>query len=164
LASVESEFREAEEAAHDMLALSEAILRLPAPNRRRLVFQALALAERGPRAVGSARRGRPAGPVAKATAGSGVFRSSGPRRTVASLQAQANALHAEVQRSGGRGIEALAKALGTSTHVLALPMKMLLDEGRVTRTGRLRGTKYAAGKSGSAPAAKKAKRGRKKKA
>jgi hypothetical protein len=163
LSLIEKEFLAAEKSAQDVAALTEAIARLPVPNRRQLVFLALSLVEGGkasPRPTADRQKNaRPnvasaasAATAAKKTSG-GIFRTNGARRTQAAVRAQANALHAEVARSGGRGIEQLAKALGTTTHVLALPMITLLKEGRVKKVGERRGTKYTAGgKAATAPA------------
>jgi hypothetical protein len=157
LSSIENQFLEAERSAQDVVALTDAISRLPDANRRQLVFLALNLVEGGKASTSTHRNGKAtvaavpaARPVAAAPspapAKSGVFKTRGARRSQAEVDAQANALHAEIARGAGRGIEALAKALGTTTQVLALPMTNLLEDGRVTKVGRLRGTKYSAGK------------------
>jgi hypothetical protein len=160
LSTLESEIREAEASAREVLSLSQLIVRLPTENRRRLVFQALALAESptpvASRSAPSAAKGVSAPSAGATPAERPAFPTHrGARRPEKVLKAQAEALLAEVRRGGGRGIEELASALGTTTHTLALPMINLLKEGRVKKTGRLRGTRYTASR-GQAPASQNA--------
>jgi hypothetical protein len=64
------------------------------------------------------------------------------RRSPESLAHLTRALDAYIRKNKGLGIEAIGKAMGTSTKELALPMKKLLSEQRVAARGAKRATRY----------------------
>ena len=55
-----------------------------------------------------------------------------------------SALLREITRSGGRRMEQIGKSMGKPTKTLVRPMKRLLQEKKVKRKGKARGTTYTA--------------------
>ena len=75
----------------------------------------------------------------------GAAASVAPKRAKRSgtdLEATATELAAHVAENAGQRMEEIAKALGTETSELRLPMKKLIEENRVRTTGQKRATKY----------------------
>jgi hypothetical protein len=69
-------------------------------------------------------------------------RKKGEKRSPEQLESLTDDFIAEVKQGPGRGIEAIAKSLRVSTKELALPVRKLLEEGRVKSRGQKRATKY----------------------
>jgi hypothetical protein len=90
---------------------------------------------RGQRKVARGTPGRPAkAPIAAAQAG---------RRRAPELFAPLMArVHGYIKSHAGGGVGPIAAALGTSTRDLSLVLRKLLDEKKVTSTGKKRGTRY----------------------
>jgi hypothetical protein len=74
----------------------------------------------------------------------GAGRKKGEKRTPDELEALTKALHSEVKKQPGRGIEAIAEAMGVGTKELALPVRKLLADGKLKTKGQKRATKYSA--------------------
>jgi hypothetical protein len=73
----------------------------------------------------------------------GSSRSASPvRRRPSELEALMERLVEEIQREEGRGIEAIAGALGVATRELALPVRKLIADGRIHPRGQKRATRY----------------------
>jgi hypothetical protein len=87
------------------------------------------------RKVAGGKLGRPAkAPIAAAPAG---------RRRASELLAPLMArVHGYIKAHPGHGVGPVAAALGTSTRDLSLVLRKLLDEKKVTSTGKKRGTRY----------------------
>ena len=88
----------------------------------------------------STNKAAPKAPTAKKAGKKGVR----VRRSLKSVEKTAEALLREVQKKGDRRMEEIATSMGTSTKELALPMKKLLEDKKVTAKGKARGTKYSA--------------------
>ena len=92
---------------------------------------------RGTATRGAATRAAPA-PRATASA----RRRKGEKRSPEQLEELTSQLVSEIKREGGRGIEAIAKAMNVSTKELALPIRKLNEEGKIKTKGQKRATKY----------------------
>jgi hypothetical protein len=66
------------------------------------------------------------------------------RRSAADLERAAAAILDHVTRNPGQGAEQIKAALGIPTAAWALPVKKLLDEGRIAAKGAKRSTTYVA--------------------
>lgn len=77
----------------------------------------------------------------RSTLGPSGSRSATSRRP-SDLEALMERLVEEIQREEGRGIQAIAGALGVTTRELVLPVRRLIAEGRVRARGQKRATKY----------------------
>jgi hypothetical protein len=86
--------------------------------------------------TGGARRGRPRG-------------GGGPKRTAADLEMLAERFASYVKANPGLRIEQINKELGTMTKDLALPIRKLIADGKITTRGQKRSTTYFAGKRAS---------------
>ena len=64
------------------------------------------------------------------------------RRSPAQIDQLATRVEAEVASQPGRRVDQIAKDLGVTTRDLKLPVKKLLAEKRITRTGQRRATCY----------------------
>ena len=51
-------------------------------------------------------------------------------------------VHNHIKANPGQGVGPIAMSLGTSNKDLRLPIRMLVDENKVTSTGNTRGTRY----------------------
>ena len=71
----------------------------------------------------------------------------GAKRTQEDVEATCNELESFVRANPGLRTEQINKQLGTTTKDLALPMRKLVAEGRVTTTGQRRATQYYPPKS-----------------
>ena len=90
---------------------------------------------RGERKVAGSTPGRPAkAPIAAAQAG---------RRRAPELLAPLMArVHGYIKAHPGHGVGPIAASLGTSTRDLSQVLRKLLDDKKVTSTGKKRGTRY----------------------
>jgi len=70
----------------------------------------------------------------------------GAKRTAADLEALSGKFAAYVKANPGLRIEQINKELGTSTKELALPIRKLISERRITAKGKKRSTTYFPGK------------------
>ena len=85
---------------------------------------------------GSARtRGRP-------TAAKGAKRRAGEKRSPQILAQVTEQVFNHIKTNAGQGVEQIAKALGTTTKELTLPIRKLLAEKKVTSKGQKRATRY----------------------
>lgn len=80
-------------------------------------------------------RGRPA--AVKASK-----RRAGEKRSPAVLAQVTEQVFNHIKANAGQGVEQIAKALGTSTKELTLPIRKLLGEKKVTSKGQKRATRY----------------------
>lgn len=103
------------------------------------------------------RRG-PGRPPSKAKVGRP--KSRGGKRTSEQVDQMAARVLTYVKSNPGEGLEAIGKHLGIATKELKLPVIKLLGTRQLKKSGQKRGTKYFAGKGGSARKAGK-KTGRK---
>ena len=69
-------------------------------------------------------------------------RSAGGKRAPHEIQRTAEALHAHVTANPGERMEDIARALGSTTRDLALPVKKLLSDKRIRTEGQKRATRY----------------------
>jgi hypothetical protein len=103
-----------------------------APARQAAAPVASARAERK---VAVRKPGRPAkAPVAAAPAAKG-----GAPASLAQLMTR---IHAYIKANPGQGVAPIATSLGVSNKHLRLPNRMLVDERKITSTGKTRGTRY----------------------
>src|SRR5216110_2589939 len=73
----------------------------------------------------------------------------GAKRTAADLEALSSKFASYVKSNPGLRIEQINKELGTTTKDLALPIRKLIADGKITTKGQKRSTKYFAGKRGT---------------
>ena len=98
-------------------------------------------------AVASAREERkpavrkPGRPAKAPTAAS----QAGQQRVPDSLAQLMERVHSHIKANPGQGVAPIATSLGTSNKDLRLPIRMLVDENKVTSTGNTRGTRYFPG-------------------
>ena len=71
------------------------------------------------------------------------------KRTAADLEILAEKFASHVKANPGLRIEQINKELGTMTKDLALPIRKLIADGKITTKGQKRSTKYFAGKRAS---------------
>src|SRR3954469_7090783 len=79
--------------------------------------------------------------------GGSVARGAGGRKLSSRserIRADADALLRGVEKKGGQRMEQIAKSMGSSTKALGAPMRFLLKEKKVKRSGQARGTTYRA--------------------
>jgi hypothetical protein len=115
---------------------------------RRAALQAVAQALGGSvparAAEQPARRGRPKKGAAKPSKPSKPAPKKRVRRTAADLERTAAAILDHVSKHPGQGAEEIKAALHLATAAWALPIKKLVDEGRIVTRGAKRSTTYAA--------------------
>jgi hypothetical protein len=70
----------------------------------------------------------------------------GAKRTAADLEALSTKFASFVKAHPGMRIEQINKELGTTTKDLALPIRKLISEGRLTAKGKKRSTTYFPGR------------------
>ncbi len=87
---------------------------------------------------------KPAPKAAKATKASKSAPKKRVRRSAADLERAAATILDHVTRNPGQGAEQIKAALGIPTAAWALPVKKLLDEGRIAAKGAKRSTTYVA--------------------
>ena len=83
---------------------------------------------------------------AAATTKVGARGTRGAKRSQDDLHAMVEKAAAFIKANPGLRIEQINQALGTTTKQLALPMRKLLAEGRVSSKGQRRATMYFPGK------------------
>jgi hypothetical protein len=99
----------------------------------------------------AAPRGRPAGRAsAPAAAPRARARRPGEKRSPQALVQLTEALRRHIEQAPGSRMEAIAKALGTSSTELGLPIHKLLDRGAIRKEGQRRATQYYPGNGASA--------------
>ena len=86
--------------------------------------------------TGGARAGRPRG-------------GRGAKRTAADLEMLSDKFASYVKANPGLRIEQINKELGTTTKDLALPIRKLIADGKISAKGQKRSTTYFAGKRAS---------------
>ncbi len=87
---------------------------------------------------GSARsRGRPAAAAPKA-----AKRRAGEKRSPQILAQVTEQVFNHIKSNAGQGVEQIAKALGTTTKELTLPIRKLLADKKITSKGQKRATRY----------------------
>ena len=84
---------------------------------------------------GSRTRGRP-------VAAKGAKRRAGEKRSPQILAQVTEQVFNHIKANAGQGVEQIAKALGTTTKELTLPIRKLLAEKKVTSKGQKRATRY----------------------
>lgn len=85
---------------------------------------------------GRSTRGRPKGRPAAAR------RSKGAKRSPEELEALTKQLLAAIKKTPGQRIEHIGKAIGMATKELALPVKKLIAEKKISTKGQRRATTY----------------------
>lgn len=109
---------------------------IPRKGRKATVAKPAKPARKGP-GLAKAGRAKPtkAAPAPKA-------KSGGEKRTPEALASQAKDLIEAISKNHGLSAEQLAKETGLSTKAMRLPMKKLIDDGKVQPMGQKRSTKY----------------------
>jgi hypothetical protein len=97
------------------------------------------------------------GSVSPYAQGAAAPRIRGGKRTPQELEQTASALFAHIEAHPGQRMEEIARALGSTTRDLALPVKKLLAERRIRTEGQKRATKYFPS-GGARPGARVARR------
>jgi DNA-binding NtrC family response regulator len=87
-------------------------------------------------------RGRPAKSASAAAASAAAKRRAGEKRSPALLAQVTEQVFNHVKSNAGQGVEQIAKALGTSTKELTLPIRKLLADKKITSKGQKRATRY----------------------
>ncbi len=86
-------------------------------------------------------------PAARASrAPSNKGKPTGSKRTASEIDSLRAEITGFVQANPGRGAEQISNALSTTTKELALPMRKLVAEGRLSTKGQKRATKYFVGR------------------
>lgn len=80
-------------------------------------------------------RGRPAAPK-------GAKRRAGEKRSPQILAQVTEQVFNHIKANAGQGVEQIAKALGTTTKELTLPIRKLLADKKITSKGQKRATRY----------------------
>ncbi|MEO7330876.1 MAG: DNA-binding protein [Minicystis sp.] len=86
--------------------------------------------------------GRPRGRPAKAATSAAAKRRAGEKRSPVLLAQVTEQVYNHVKSNAGQGVEQIAKALGTSTKELTLPIRKLLSDKKITSKGQKRATRY----------------------
>lgn len=88
--------------------------------------------------------GRPRGRPAKAApAPAASKRKAGEKRSPALLAQVTEQVFNHIKSNPNQGVEQIAKALGTSTKELTLPIRKLLADKKITSKGQKRATRYS---------------------
>ena len=82
---------------------------------------------------------RKPGRPAKAAAVASPAKNQSVPASLAQLMAR---IHGYIKANPGHGVAPIATSLGTSNKDLRLPIRMLVDERKITSTGKTRGTRY----------------------
>jgi len=69
-------------------------------------------------------------------------RRAGQRRAPELLAQFTQGVHSYIKAHPGQGVGPIAVSVGTSTRDLSLVLRKLLDEKKITSTGKKRGTRY----------------------
>jgi hypothetical protein len=133
------------DAVREALGTSQPVVRSTRAAKAPAPAKSPARAKRAPakKAAPAAKKAAKA-PAAKAgtKAAGRAKRPLGAKRPPAELAALVEKLGAYISRNPGQGVEAIGKALTTSTPDLALPIKKLLAAKRIRTQGQKRATKY----------------------
>jgi DNA-binding NtrC family response regulator len=79
---------------------------------------------------------------AKAKPAAAAKRRAGEKRTPQQLAQITEQVFNYIKSNGGQGVEQIAKALGTSTKELTLPIRKLLADKKIGSKGQKRATRY----------------------
>jgi hypothetical protein len=90
----------------------------------------------------SAPRGQGGSKANRGSLAIAATRGKGAKRTPDELEALTKKLHVYVTNNPGQRIEQIGKALAVATKELALPVKKLIGEKRVSTKGQKRATTY----------------------
>lgn len=104
-----------------------------------LVFEARIVPPPAVQAVSEAGEVGPRKPMRRAAK---VKRRPGEKRTPGELHKLRTRAQSWIQTNPGHGIETIADALGTTTRELSLPLRHLVETGKVEKSGHRRATKY----------------------
>jgi hypothetical protein len=74
------------------------------------------------------------------------------RRTAATLRRLSDAVLGVLARTSDRSVSELAAAVGSTPRDVVRPLTLLLAEGRITRRGERKGTRYSLTRAASPPA------------
>ncbi|HEY4120964.1 MAG TPA: DNA-binding protein [Byssovorax sp.] len=85
---------------------------------------------------------RPAGKAAAPKAAVRHARKPGEKRSKDELDKLTEKLAEHIRANKGQGVEAIARAIGSNTKELSLPIKKLLATKRITSQGHKRATRY----------------------
>jgi len=85
---------------------------------------------------------RPPRPRPPAAAPKSPKRRAGEKRSPQILAQVTEQVFNHIKANAGQGVEQIAKALGTTTKELTLPIRKLLGEKKVTSKGQKRATRY----------------------
>ena len=69
-------------------------------------------------------------------------RAKGEKRSQEEIGKSADRAFSFIEKNPGSSMEQISRELGSSTYEMALPMRRLLEEKRVSKKGEKRGTKY----------------------
>lgn len=108
--------------------------------------------------------GAPRASSAKGLVGTTRGRRKGGKRSPDEIKEAAHQLLDYIRENPGQRMEAIAKAMGSTTKDLTLPIKKLLQQNMVRVEGQKRATSYYPSSGRSTRAASKKRRGRKKRA
>jgi hypothetical protein len=122
--------------------------------RQALETMADAIGGRALGAVGGRRKA--SGTIAPARAA----RAKGEKRPAAEIAATVDRLLGAVGSEPGMRIEQIARAMGSATRELTLPMRKLIADGRVRSEGERRATRYFPGSGDGAPTGRRRRRKR----
>jgi DNA-binding NtrC family response regulator len=78
----------------------------------------------------------------RAAAPKGAKRRAGEKRSPQILAQVTEQVFNHIKANAGQGVEQIAKALGTTTKELTLPIRKLLAEKKITSKGQKRATRY----------------------
>jgi DNA-binding NtrC family response regulator len=101
---------------------------------------------RPPKAAAAAeesKTARKAAPRAAAKPTAAPKRRAGEKRTPQQLAQITEQVYNYIKSNGGQGVEQIAKALGTSTKELTLPIRKLLTDKKIGSKGQKRATRYS---------------------
>jgi len=93
---------------------------------------------------GAAPAGRRRAPSTPSARPSAARRTKGAKRSPEELEALTKNLLAAIKKNPGQRIEQIGKSIGTPTKELALPVKKLFAEKKISTKGQRRATAYFA--------------------
>lgn len=121
-------------------ALKKGEVPTPTPRKAGRPTKAAAPMEAPEEKKSSARSARAPRPAAAAP--KGPKRRAGEKRSPQILAQVTEQVFNHIKANQGQGVEQIAKALGTTTKELTLPIRKLLGEKKVTSKGQKRATRY----------------------
>ena len=86
--------------------------------------------------------GRPAKASSSASSAAAAKRRAGEKRSPVLLAQVTDQVGNHIKSNPGQGVEQIAKALGTTTKELTLPIRKLLGDKKITSKGQKRATRY----------------------